>query len=145
MAQIKSLMEQLALQLFQRGIPCYVEYPHAPLSFHENAFVAVVSSEKLQLHAPIDTADAIILPATATFLVRFLQSPQRDSNQICLQNCVMGDLLPAAFALGWQITAVTADEIRYDKQIDRLCLEAHMTVQTLVTMQKSQEVTADVL
>lgn len=145
MAQIKSLMEQLALQLFQRGIPCYVEYPHMPLSFHGDAYFAVVSSEKLQLHAPIYTADAIILPATATFSVRFLQPDQGDNQPIRLQNCVMSDLLPAVFSLGWQITAMTADAICYDKQIDRLCLETHMTVQALITMQKSEEVNVGAL
>lgn len=145
MAQFQSLLEQLALQLFQRGISCDVEYPNMPLSAHGDAFIAVVSSEKLQIDAPIDMDDAIILPATATFSVRFLQSPNSDNNEICLQNRVIGDLLPAAFALGWQITAVTTDAIYYDKQIDRFCLEAHMTVQMLLNMQKSEEVAADVL
>ncbi len=145
MAQFKSLLEQLALQLFQRGIPCYVEYPNMPLTVHGDTLMAVASSQKLQIHAPIDMDDAIIMPTTATFSVRFLQSPTSDNNEICLQNRVSSDLLPAAFALGWQITAVTTDAIYYDKQIDRFCLEAHMTVQTLLHMQKIKEVDADAL
>ncbi len=139
MAQIKQLLEQLAMQLFQRGVPCYVEYPDVSLAAHDGPLVAIAASEKLQLHAPIYTADAVILPAAMTVSVRFLQKMHSEDAQLRLQNRVMSDLLPAAFALGWQITAVQTDEIRYDKQIDRLCLAAHMTVQTLITMPKSQE------
>ncbi len=144
MAQIRQLMEQLSLRLMQEGMPCYPEYPKAPLAFHEDAMFAVVSSEKLELHTPIYTADAVIVPAAASFSVRFLQSPESKAANENLQNRVTSDLLPAAFSLGWQITGLTADAIRYEKQIDRLCLEVHMTVQTLITMQQTlEEVAAD--
>ncbi len=143
MAQIRQMMERLAFQLVAQGIPCYLEYPQTPMRFHGDAFFAVISSERLQLHAPIYTTDTVIVPATATLTVHFLQSEQSPHNEIRLQNRVASDLMPALFSLGWQVTAIQAEDIRYDKQIDRLRLPVHITIQALITTCKAQEVADD--
>lgn len=117
--------------LSAEGLPCCREYQSTEIASHGTALFATAAPEQLRFYDPIPTQGGTAFPLTMHMRVRCYAVPE--TSTAALETLCDAYLLPALIRNGWQLRGITSDAPVFEKEIGRLCMTSHLTIEAVVT------------
>lgn len=131
MAYLADFTQRLIDGLSNEGLTCCREYQSTEINTYESRLFATAAPEQIRFYAPIVTQQGTAFPLTLQMRVRFYALPEHST--AALETLCDTYLIPALNKAGMQLRGLTADAPAFEKEIGRMCMTTHITIEAVAT------------